>query len=109
MLTIITNDGWWHDTPGYKQHFSYARLRAVEMRRSVARSANTGISGFISPRGDVLDLLGWAQRGAISHKLTLNNEITFYAAHGDYVARISLLLFIMGLLYFIGQRYRNRH
>lgn len=109
MLTIITNDGWWHDTPGYKQHFSYARLRAVEMRRSVARSANTGISGFISPRGDVLDSLGWAQRGTISHKLTLNNEITFYAAHGDYVARISLLLFIMGLLYFIGQRYRNRH
>ncbi len=109
LLTVITNDGWWHDTPGYKQHFSYARLRAVEMRRSVARSANTGISGFISSRGDVLDSLGWDRRGTLTRELTLNNRITFYAAHGDYVARIAVLLFFMGILYFAAHHYRSRH
>lgn len=51
LMCIITNDGWWGDTPGYHQHFSYARLRAIETRRSIARSANTGISGFINARG----------------------------------------------------------
>ncbi|MEJ6754291.1 MAG: apolipoprotein N-acyltransferase, partial [Flavobacteriales bacterium] len=54
IITIITNDGWWNNTSGYKQHFQYARLRAIEQRRSVVRSANTGISGVISPFGEVL-------------------------------------------------------
>ena len=54
LICIITNDGWWKDTPGYKQHFQYARLRAIETRRYIARSANTGISGFIDERGNVL-------------------------------------------------------
>ncbi|OFY68588.1 MAG: apolipoprotein N-acyltransferase, partial [Bacteroidetes bacterium RIFOXYA12_FULL_33_9] len=44
LIFIITNDGWWEDTPGYKHHLSYASLRAIETRRSIARSANTGIS-----------------------------------------------------------------
>ncbi|MSP57733.1 MAG: apolipoprotein N-acyltransferase [Flavobacteriaceae bacterium] len=50
-LSIITNDAWWDNTPGHKQHFSYAKLRAIEQRKWVVRSANTGISGFIDPRG----------------------------------------------------------
>jgi apolipoprotein N-acyltransferase len=54
FLAIITNDGWWGNTPGHKQHLAYASLRAIETRRSIARSANTGISGFINQRGDLL-------------------------------------------------------
>ncbi len=45
---MITNDGWWGNTPGYKQHLSFSRIRAIEMRRSVARSANTGVSAIIN-------------------------------------------------------------
>ncbi len=55
LIFIITNDGWWKNTPGYKQHFSFARLRAIETRRSIARAANTGISCFINQRGDVFN------------------------------------------------------
>ena len=51
LFFIITNDGWWKDTPGHKQHMAYARLRTIECRRSIARSANTGISAFINQRG----------------------------------------------------------
>jgi len=54
ILCVITNDGWWRDTPGYRQHFNYACLRAIETRRSIVQSANTGISGFINQRGEIL-------------------------------------------------------
>ncbi len=64
FLAIISNDGWWGDTPGYKHLFSISRLRAIEHRRAIARSANTGQSGFISARGNVGQTLGWEQRGS---------------------------------------------
>lgn len=106
ILFVITNDGWWGDTPGYKQHFSFSRLRAVETRRWVVRSANTGISGFISPRGDVTDTLGWDKRGTITRTVPLSCTITFYAANGDYLGRISSYILALSLLYFIVYRFR---
>ena len=54
LISIITNDGWWKNTVGYQQHFMYARLRAVEQRKTIIRAANTGISGVINAKGDVL-------------------------------------------------------
>ena len=54
FLCILTNDGWWGDSPGHAQHFSFAKLRAIENRKWVARSANTGISGFIDEKGNVI-------------------------------------------------------
>src|SRR5690606_15737264 len=48
FIAIVTNDGWWGNTSGKDQHLLYAKLRAIENRRWVARSANTGISGFIN-------------------------------------------------------------
>lgn len=99
ILVIITNDGWWGDTPGYKQHMSYARLRAVETRRSIARCANTGISCFINQRGDIIQHLDWWQRGAIKSSLNANNEITFYVLYGDYIARMSIVVSFIVLLF----------
>ena len=89
FITIITNDGWWGDTPGYRQHFNYARLRAIETRRSIARSANTGISTFINQRGDDFKSTKWWEPKAISATLNANDEITFYVKFGDYIGRIS--------------------
>jgi apolipoprotein N-acyltransferase len=96
MIFIITNDGWWKNTPGYHQHLSFARLRAIETRRSIARSANTGISCFINQRGDVLQATNWWVEAAIKGTINANEEITFYVKAGDYIARISL--FIAALL-----------
>ena len=90
ILFVITNDGWWHDTPGYKQHRSYSKIRAIETRKSIARSANTGISCFINQRGEIIKELGWWQRGAIRNTLKANSNITFYTKHGDYLARMAL-------------------
>jgi apolipoprotein N-acyltransferase len=89
LLFIITNDGWWGDTPGYKQHLIYGRLRAIENRRCVVRSANTGISCFINEKGDIEDATGWWQPAVIMKTLPIHEQLTFYTRHGDYIGRIS--------------------
>jgi len=104
FLSIITNDAWWGDTQGHKQHFSYARLRAIETRRSVARSANTGISGFISETGAVVETLGYTKQGALRGTVSLNDDITFYTRFGDYIARTSVFVLVFLFLYAITRR-----
>lgn len=111
LLCIITNDGWWSNTPGYRQHCQYARLRAIEHRRSIARSANTGISCFINEQGEILQPTGWWVPASIRSNVTLNNQLTFYSRHGDYLgyaARwFSALLLIYAAYLFLKTRRRN--
>lgn len=101
ILCVITNDGWWGDTPGYKQHRMFSRIRAIENRRSVARSANTGISCFINQRGDIIDEVGWAKEGVLQATLNKNEEITFFVRYGDVIGRISLFLALAMFIYAI--------
>jgi len=88
LLTIITNDGWWGNTQGYRQHMNYARLRAIETRRWIARSANTGISCFIDPVGTVYQPQPWDTKAAIKMKMEPLQSLTFFVRHGDYLSRI---------------------
>ncbi|WP_115461500.1 apolipoprotein N-acyltransferase [Winogradskyella aurantiaca] len=99
VLGIITNDAWWGNTQGHQQHLSYARLRAIETRRSIARSANTGISAFINPKGELLSSLPYDTQGALSSQLPLETKETFYVVAGDYLARIAI--FITPLMFLI--------
>ena len=98
LIFIITNDGWWKNTPGYHQHLSFARLRAIETRRSIARCANTGISCFINQRGDISQATDWWVPTAIKGTINTNDKITFYVKFGDYIARISLFIGILLIL-----------
>lgn len=97
IIAVITNDGWWGNTPGYKQHFAFARILAIEHRRSIVQSANTGISGFINQRGDVISRSEWWQPVALKETLNENQKLTPYTRYGDFLGRISsfisLLLF----------------
>ncbi len=101
VMTIISNDGWWEDTPGHRLLYSLSSLRAIEHRRAIARSANTGVSGFIDERGVSLSTMGWEERGVLVCDLPLNSELTFYTEQGDYVARVAVLLAILSLLYMV--------
>jgi apolipoprotein N-acyltransferase len=92
LIFVITNDGWWENTPGHRQHNEFSRFRAIETRRSVARSANTGISCFINQRGDILQSLGWWKRGVLVGTINVNHKETFYVKRGDYLARICIFL-----------------
>ena len=99
FIAIITNDGWWGNTSGKDQHQMYAKLRAIETRRDIARSANTGISCFINQRGDVTQSTKWWTRTALKGDINLNDEITFYVKSGDIIARLlSLSAILMALI-----------
>ncbi len=108
FLSIITNDAWWGDTQGHKQHLSYAKLRAVETRRYVARSANTGISAIINARGNIVKSLGYEKKGTVSGEVRLNYESTFYTKYGDYIARIAQFLAFFIFLFAIIKFRRKR-
>jgi len=86
FIAIITNDAWWGNTSGKDQHLAFAKLRAIENRRWVARSANTGISGFINQRGDVVIQSGWWVPTALKADINLNEEQTIYTQYGDVLA-----------------------
>ena len=98
-IFIITNDGWWGNTPGHRQHKTFATLRAVENRRAIARSANTGISCFTDQRGVITQPTPYWQEAVIRQKINFNKELTFYSKYGDYLSRISS--FITALLFLV--------
>jgi apolipoprotein N-acyltransferase len=98
-IFIITNDGWWEDTPGYKQHLSYARLRAIENRRTIARSANTGISCIINQRGDITKQTEWWKQDVLVGDIQLSDKITYFTKNGDYLGRISGFISILLLIW----------
>lgn len=95
FIAIVTNDGWWGNTSGKDQHMLYAKLRAIETRRYVVRSANTGISCFINQKGDIIKQTQWWTRTAIQADINLNDDLTFYTRSGDYIPKI---LSVLGIL-----------
>ena len=97
-MAIITNDAWWGNTPGYRQHLSYASLRAIETRRAIARCANTGISAIIGPSGKIVSETEWWTPAILQGRIPLRDDITFFVAHGDITGRVCTFLFILLLL-----------
>ena len=95
FLTIITNDAWWGDTPGYRQHLNYARLRAIETRRDIARCANTGISAFINQQGRILSRTTWWEPAVLRGSVNLSSSETFFVRAGDIVGRVCVFLFVL--------------
>jgi apolipoprotein N-acyltransferase len=101
LLAIITNDGWWGNTSGHKQHLQYAALRAIETRTWVARSANTGVSAVIDPLGNIVTQKGWDERAVIKYPIPTKSTLTFYSKYGDWLYQIfsffAVLLLLRGL------------
>lgn len=104
LLAIITNDGWWKDTPGYKQHLSYASLRAIETRRAIARSANTGTSAFVDANGNITQPTAWWQEAVVAEELPLYKAITFYTVYGNYTGRLAAFVAVILLFYGVAKR-----
>jgi apolipoprotein N-acyltransferase len=92
FLTIITNDGWWGNTSGHLQHFAYARLRAIEFERWIARSANNGLSGVIAPNGEIIRQTNYWVRTGFTETIINRNSKTIYTQFGDWLPLGCLLL-----------------
>ncbi|HLW39910.1 MAG TPA: apolipoprotein N-acyltransferase, partial [Brumimicrobium sp.] len=90
VIFAITNDGWWGESAGHKQHNSFSRLRAIENRRYVARASMTGISSVINQRGDIIQSIPYGVHDAMRATLKLNKRQTFYAQNGDIIGILLL-------------------
>lgn len=108
IICIITNDGWWKNTPGHKQHMNYARLRAIETGTWVVRSANTGISCFISPDGVVINPQPYDTQAAIKFVVPASASKTFYVRYGDVLSPLMCGIALLLLLWIIGLKIQNR-
>ncbi|MBK9274460.1 MAG: apolipoprotein N-acyltransferase [Flavobacteriales bacterium] len=98
LVAIITNDGWWGDSYGYRQHLAYASLRAIECRRAIARSANTGISCFVDQRGVIHQPTAWWQEAVIRESVHLNTDRTPFVALGEVLRWVALFAGAAALL-----------
>ena len=111
FLVTITNDAWFGRTSAPFQHFSIATFRAVENRVYIARAANTGISGFIDPKGKILKQGKIFTEEAFNGTIRLNKSKTFYTLYGDVFAWIctvfSIILLLGSTLYRRGWRKRS--
>ncbi|MFC4686726.1 apolipoprotein N-acyltransferase [Epilithonimonas pallida] len=108
LLTIVTNDSWWGYSQGHKQLLVYAKLRAIETRREIARAANSGTSAHINSRGDIVDELPYGAKGALTAKVNLIDKETFYTKSGDFLSRICLFVIGALLLFIPGRKYLMR-
>lgn len=92
VLINITNDAWYGKTSAPYQHFSMAVFRAVENRRTLVRSANTGFSGFIDPNGRILQSTGLFEDAALTRAVPMLSGLSPYSRTGDVFALICLAL-----------------
>lgn len=94
-LLNVTNDGWYGDTPGPRQHFQQAVVRAVEEGLPLVRAANTGISAIVDPYGRVEHRLEVGEIGVIDGRLPAALPPTPYARFGDLIAAVMVGLAVI--------------
>jgi apolipoprotein N-acyltransferase len=107
LIFIITNDGWWQDTPGYRQHLCYGAMLAAETRKEVVQCANTGISAIIDDKGTILQKTNWWEPAVIKASLHPSNTVTFYVRYGDYPGFCACILSALLLAFLIIKKMRN--
>ncbi|QJB41868.1 apolipoprotein N-acyltransferase [Chitinophaga oryzae] len=95
LLMVITNDGWWGRTEGHRQHLQYARIRAIETRKWVVRSANTGISAVVDPAGNIYQPQPYWEEAVFNATVTPRQEQTFYVRNGDLLSKGAVIFCIL--------------
>ncbi|MEM6261020.1 MAG: apolipoprotein N-acyltransferase [Bacteroidota bacterium] len=108
LIVIVTNDGWWNlssdpetgqrsGSSGHIQHASLASIRAVETRRAIARSANTGTSMFVDNRGNVDGATEYWIPTFVDRKINLYDAQTFYTQYGDWIGWLAGFLTLLAI------------
>ncbi len=95
FLINMTNDAWYGNTGAPYQHFSMAVFRAVENHRSLIRSANTGISGFIDPAGRIIASTPLFEDAVVTRSMPVLKTESFYTRHGDVFALTCMAISIL--------------
>ena len=92
VLVNISDDGWYGDSSAPWQHLNMARMRAIENRRWILRDTNNGVTAAIDPYGTVRQSIPRHEVGALAARFGYSSEITFYTAHGDWLAELCAIL-----------------
>lgn len=108
FLAIMTNDSWWGVSEGHKQLLSYAKLRAIETRREIARAANSGISAHINAKGEITADTFYGDKTTLFAKVNLYDTQTFYVRTGDLLTRFSFFALGFLLFYFLIKKFQNK-
>lgn len=97
VLALVTNDSWYKDTTAPRVLLAHAVLRAVENHRWVLRAANTGISAFIEPTGNIVSQTPVYQDAVLQGRAAPLRDLTPYTRFGDWASVLAALSFL-GLL-----------
>ncbi len=98
-LVSVTNDAWFGNNAGPKQHLDQARLRAIESGLPMVRSANTGISALIDPHGRIIKKTSLYQQSALTASLPHPVKPTLYDRYGDKIYFLILFISIIFVMF----------
>lgn len=102
LLVNLTNDAWFGITSAPYQHLSMAVFRAVENRRPVVRAANTGISAFIAPNGEILKESDLFVEAVLTHSMPMDRgTLTLYTRYQDFFAIGTSIISLLSIFYFL--------
>ncbi len=90
FLVTLAQDGWWGPSAGYRQHFAFTRLRAIETGRAVAMVTVTGITALIGPRGDVMAESGWMDQTTRQVSIPHYRDKTVFIQWGAWIDALGL-------------------
>lgn len=109
LLSVMTNDGWWGNTAGYKQHLMFGRLRCIETGRQMIRSANTGVSAHIDEHGNILQQTKYNERTAFACKAKTFHRQTLYVKTGNLIGQTSILSLLILLNTMVRKRIKKKN
>jgi apolipoprotein N-acyltransferase len=92
FLVTITNDGWFGPSSAPAQHFAMVVFRSVENHLAFARAANSGISGFVDPFGQITQATPLFTELALHATIPIKYSRTFYSYYGDVFASTCVII-----------------
>ncbi len=104
VIVNISEDGWFGNTIGPKQHFNHAIYRSIEEGKNIIRSANNGISALIDPSGQVIEKIESTESGVITIKDLKPNKKTFFSKYGNKIF-FYFTFFYISLIFFLKKKY----
>ena len=95
LLVNISNDGWFGDFSGPRQHFVHAQFRSIELGIPMVRSSNKGISGLIGPMGEIINATNSRKITYLDLKIPKKLEATVYRQYGNIITYFLIVLFFI--------------
>ena len=95
LLVNISNDGWFGNFSGPRQHFTHALFRSIELGIPLVRSSNKGFSGLISPIGEILNVTNIGKTTYLDVKIPEKLETTVYREYGNLLVYFLIVLFFI--------------